>query len=220
MIKEDPNMTGSHSTQDASDKARELQSEALSALFDGEASDLELRRLLAAQEPELHAKWQRLSVAQAVLQGQGGELRKLGPDFSQSVMTALAAEPGSASKSVPWLAGITKLAVAASVAAACVFAFQLTLPNAPSPQELVDQTAVSGATLPELAGEASSQGPVAETQLLSSEAEPVDPIAQQRLQEYIAQMATRENQPMRTEHLQQSPLYRLVSETIELPLRR
>ena len=209
-------MAGSDSIQDASSEAARLQSEALSALFDGEASDLELRRLLASQEPELEEKWQRMGLAQAVLQGQGSELRKLDPGFSQGVMTALAAQPSPTVGSTPWLAGFTKLAVAA----ACVFALQLALPPAPGTQETADQILVSTAQPVERASDSRTVSPADEVQQLAAAAQPVDPIAQQRLQEYIAQMATRENQPMRTEHLQESPLYRLVSETVELPLRR
>jgi sigma-E factor negative regulatory protein RseA len=213
-------MAGSDSIQDASSEATRLQGEALSALFDGEASDLELRRLLATQEPELEEKWQRMGLAQALLQGQGSELRKLDPSFSQGVMAALSGEPSPTVGSKPWLAGFTKLAVAASVAAACVFVLQLALPPAPGMQETADQVLVSNAQPVERASDSRTVGPADGVQQLAAVAEPVDPIAQQRLQEYIAQMATRENQPMRTEHLQQSPLYRLVSETVELPLRR
>jgi hypothetical protein len=101
-----------------------------------------------------------------------------------------------------------------------VFALQLALPPAPGTQETADQILVSTAQPVERASDSRTVSPADEVQQLAAAAQPVDPIAQQRLQEYIAQMATRENQPMRTEHLQESPLYRLVSETVELPLRR
>ena len=214
------------------------QDEALSALFDGEGSELELRRLLAAQDPQQEAKWQRFAIAQAVLRGQGGEMRQLSPDFSQAVMSALpnlAGEAAVKSKAGTWTTGVAKLAIAASVAVACVFALQLALPSSTTPttagslmlsssvQDPGNDIAIKRLDEQERGG-LNSQEPfdavAATAGTANVAAQPVDALAQQRLQEYIANMAVLEDQPVRTEHLQESPLYRLVSETVELPLKR
>ena len=51
--------------------------ESLSAAIDGEAEELELRRVVNAvrSDPELGAKWQRLHLAQGLMRGRGGRLR-------------------------------------------------------------------------------------------------------------------------------------------------
>jgi hypothetical protein len=48
----------------------------------------------------------------------------------------------------------------------------------------------------------------------------VDAEAQQRLRDYISSMTFNVDEPVRIEHIQDSPLYRLVSETIENPPQR
>ena len=48
----------------------------------------------------------------------------------------------------------------------------------------------------------------------------VDADAQQRLRDYIASMSFSNDEPVRIEHIQDSPRYRLVSETIESPPQR
>ena len=56
--------------------------ESLSALMDGEASDLEMRRLLKSEGAELNARWQRYHIASAALKG---ELKADGSVFEDSI---------------------------------------------------------------------------------------------------------------------------------------
>lgn len=107
--------------------------EALSALVDGEASELEVRRVIRAAEsdPEILVRWQRLQVARAVMKGEHSDFRF---DVSASVRAAIDAEPplgsqGEAADAKParvkrWGEGAGKVAVAASVAIAFVVGVQ------------------------------------------------------------------------------------------------
>ena len=111
------------------------QSEALSALVDDEASEMELRRLLKASEDDLQLKqeWQRYQLI-------GAAIRKDLPaviytDLSASISAAIAADSGFDIRdeiTVPTNVGkiaalwstLGRVAVAASVAGAVVFGVQ------------------------------------------------------------------------------------------------
>ena len=94
------------------------QLEALSALMDGEADELELRRVLAAvaADDSLRARWQRQQWAREALQKR--RVRPQGLDVSARVQEALQARPG-ASRNPLW-----SMAVAASVTVAVVLGGQ------------------------------------------------------------------------------------------------
>ena len=200
----------------------------LSALLDGEASEFELRRVLSSASSEVAAKWARLNASQAVIHGEGSELYKLSDGFAARVAEQIANldelsedQPSDLEKpqqtglgavlAAPWTRGITKLAVAASVAVAFVVALQTSLPGNEAPALMV-----MGST-------ESSSGDVREGMLAEASAPArteVDADAQQRLRDYIASMSFSNDEPVRIEHIQDSPLYRLVSETIESPPQR
>lgn len=202
------------------DARERINDEALSALLDGEASEFELRRLLAANEPATSAKWARLNAAQAIVHGQGSTLHRLSPDFAARVMAQLSdadsetgREPAGAldaprdageqfglvSGSMGgvlgsgWAQGAAKLAIAASVAVAFVVALQ-------SPTAINEPPTAAVATSPSIQEVAAPQRGA------------VDEAAQQRLREFIASMRVDADEPMQFEQLQDSPLYRLVSD--------
>ena len=205
-----------------------LDDEALSALLDGEASEFELRRVLSSASSEVAAKWARLNASQAVIHGEGSELYKLSDGFAARVAEQIANldelsedQPSDLEKpqqtglgavlAAPWIRGITKLAVAASVAVAFVVALQTSLPGNEAPALMVMESTES------------SSGDVREGMLAEASAPArteVDADAQQRLRDYIASMSFSNDEPVRIEHIQDSPLYRLVSETIESPPQR
>lgn len=90
--------------------------ESLSAIMDGEAGELELRRVLQAteQEPALRDTWERYQVARAALHNEPWQGKV---DLSAGIAAALADEPtpkASFQPSAIWQ-NLGKLAVAASV---------------------------------------------------------------------------------------------------------
>ena len=106
--------------------SREVLGESLSAVMDGEAEELELRRVLAAagEDPEVRARWSRYQLARDVMHRQAVSLRL---DLAAAVSAAIAAEAvpaqsAAATAAAPqarrgW-AQLGRVAVAASVALA------------------------------------------------------------------------------------------------------
>ncbi len=93
--------------------------ESVSALMDGEASELEVRRLLREDSGEIDAMWSRLHAQRAALRNEPGYV---GLDVSAAVREAIAAEqPHRQMSKRDWRRPIAGLAVAASVAALVVF---------------------------------------------------------------------------------------------------
>lgn len=145
----------------------------LSALMDGEVSELELHRLLreARDNPELLDSWQRYHLARSALRGEPFQWG--GSELSERIAARIADEPtpGSAARSGGWLSRTAvpmgKLAVAASVAAAVFLGLQtLSSERTDTPSSDTWQTASNDAD----GGTGNSS---------------VDPEAQQRLNEYI-----------------------------------
>lgn len=114
-------------------------SESLSALMDGEASDIEIRRVLKCEDADLSRRWQRYHLASAAMRRDSdsgfGSMA-----LSASVSAAIAREPsfGSAAKAgskvspatakstmVHLWSSLGRVAVAASVAGAVVIGVQL-----------------------------------------------------------------------------------------------
>lgn len=99
--------------------SREVLGESLSAVMDGEADELELRRVLAAagEDPEVRARWARYQLARSVMHRQ---TVKPGLDLAAGVSAAIAADEAPAA--VPQVkrgwTQVGRLAVAASVALA------------------------------------------------------------------------------------------------------
>lgn len=180
--------------------------EAISALMDGEANDLDLRRLLksAAEHPETMATWERYHLAQSVLHEQG---RPVSSAVATGVAAALADEAAYSAgpqRFGAWQQQLTKLAVAAAVAVVAVLTLQPdTAGNLPTP-ELAQEAENNSRAAPALAVPATL---VAETLPVT-----VDPEAQQRLRDYIESMSFDGAEPVRMEHIQDSPLYRLVND--------
>ncbi|CAG8866749.1 Sigma factor AlgU negative regulatory protein [Pseudomonas fluorescens] len=95
--------------------SREALQESLSAVMDNEADELELRRVLNADDSETRATWSRYQVARAAMHK---ELLLPKLDIASAVSAALADEAVPAKvKSGPWRS-LGRLAVAASVTVA------------------------------------------------------------------------------------------------------
>ncbi len=119
------------------DKADISLKESLSALLDGEASELELRRVLKAGDQDTRSLWQRYQMISALVRNDchSPVEAKSATQFSESVLAAIDAEdrgelrPGRINEvntaavyqsgnqilASNWFAGMGKLAVAASV---------------------------------------------------------------------------------------------------------
>lgn len=144
----------------------------LSALLDGELSELELRRVLreARDNPRLLETWERYNLARAALRGE--PVRQADPSLSRRIADQVAAEPSPGQRrrfgGIPraWLVPAGRLAVAASVTMAVFLGMQSLFQG--------------GSGAPE--GQPGMQQ--ASTQQAATEGS-VDPEAQQRLNEYI-----------------------------------
>ena len=99
------------------------KAEALSALMDGEADEMELRRILkdVDADSELRASWQRYQLASAALRR---DLPDQLVDLSAAVHEAVAKESRPAQTTQRWLKPLGRFAVAASVTAIAVFGMQ------------------------------------------------------------------------------------------------
>lgn len=109
--------------------SRELLDESVSATMDGEADELELRRVLAAtaEDPELRERWARYQLVRDVMHQQAVVP---GLDLASAVSTAIAAEevaatpPVAARPASSWRR-FGRFAVAASVAFAVLAGVRL-----------------------------------------------------------------------------------------------
>ncbi len=96
--------------------------ESLSALVDGEASELEVRRLLKAEDEELKARWSRYQLAGAAMRRELGAMAPSG--FADRISAALENEAVPQVPQRHWWQRIGQVAVAASVAGAVLIGVQ------------------------------------------------------------------------------------------------
>ena len=184
----------------------ERSKESLSAMLDNEADDLEIRRILKSSEPDqdqhqdLLDPWERYNLVQSAIQDSA---LPVSSELSKRIAEKidLEAVPVAPAAKFNWQQGMAKLAVAASVALVFTFAIQTALDNGAdnsfAPAQVAEGIDSASATL---------------TLVADTETTEVDPLAQQRLRDYIESMTFDEEEPVRIEHIQDSPLYRLVNE--------
>lgn len=112
--------------------------EVLSALFDDEAQELELRRILRDMDsrPELREQWHRYQLGRSAMRGDDIHTTV---DISSAVRSAIHEEPGLvAADAGGWRRALGSFAVAASVTAVVVFGGQQLSQTASSdPAEIV-----------------------------------------------------------------------------------
>ena len=183
--------------------------ESLSAVMDGEADDLALRRLIqeSAADPVLAKKWERYHLARDVIHGRG---RPLSSGFSGRVAAAIDAETAPQAASVTGSRlpqPLVKFAVAATVAVVAVVTLQ--------PAQNGPELPAAGVSATDASQRADAEMP-AQVYVAGSESAlspaSVDPEAQQRLRDYIESMSFDSDEAVRSEHIQSSPLYRLVNQ--------
>lgn len=190
----------------------QIDKETLSALLDNEADELELRRILKAseQDPSLLQTWERYNLAQSLMHESAVPVS---PELSQRIAQQIELEQlpattkSTASGWQNWQQQLGKVAVAASVALVFVVVMQTGLESTDNTNLVQNSQTANQSTdaLPQATPDAILV--VAETRSTA-----VDPVAEQRLREYIQTMAIDEEEPVLIEHLQDSPLYRLVNE--------
>ncbi|GAA5316186.1 MAG: anti sigma-E factor RseA C-terminal domain-containing protein [Candidatus Pelagadaptatus aseana] len=159
-------------------KGQEQLNESISALVDGQASEMELRRIMKAAETdqEVRATWARYQAVSQTLQGDTPPTLNI--DLSNSIRDAIDAEPDHKQG---WLHNLSKMAIAASVAGAVVFTAQFTnqqLEETPEVASSTQTSAVSPATLSLPAG---FQAPSVAARTVSSEAQ-INPAPVERQQ--------------------------------------
>lgn len=182
------------------DNRRDREGELLSALMDGEASEHEVRQALraVAADDALAARWQRFHVAQAALRGDAGGFAHV--DLRAAIAARLddeSAAPAAApaGRAVParlrsWLAPLASVAVAATVAAVTVFAWQASRPGS-----AFDAPAVAAAPAPAAGTQTVALGPMVVVRADGEELVLPEPPAgsptagQDRLNAYLARHA-------------------------------
>ena len=190
-------------------------SETISALLDNEADDLELRRFLKSceQDPILLETWERYCLVQAALHETA---QPVSANLSQRIAAQIELEgPLSAVPVAPaqssWKEGITKMAIAASVAAVFLVAMQNNLDNGPGTSAIstiADQPPESTESLATRSSEVTTL--IAETSVDAPVVVDVGIVRQ-----YIESLTLDDEEPVRIEHIQDSALYRLVNELQE-----
>jgi negative regulator of sigma E activity len=184
----------------------QIDRESISALLDNEADDLELRRFLKAseQDPSLVQAWERYNLAQSVLHGSG---KAVNSSLSQRIAAQIANEAPLAMRT-SWQQSLTKMAVAASVAAVFLVTVQVSLDSnrASSLPEVADQSAAPSTD--------ASEALAAAVPIMLAEANGEERIAVVGgvVRQYIESLTLDDEEPVRVEHIQDSPLYRLVNE--------
>ena len=168
--------------------SREALHESLSAVMDNEADELELRRVLAGDNPELRATWSRYQLARAVHK----ELIEPRLDIAAAVSAALADEAAPVRSSATGWRSLGRLAVAASVTVAVLAGVRLYNQNEVAGPQLAQQAPQPTISVPQ-----ANQGPTvlagyseqAELPAQTAESAPVERWHEERLPSYVRQHA-------------------------------
>lgn len=171
--------------------SREALHESLSAVMDNEADELELRRVLAGDNPELRATWSRYQLARAAMHKELIEPRL---DIAAAVSAALADEAAPAQPQRSGWKGLGRLAVAASVTVAVLAGVRLYNQSDVAGPQLAQQAAQPSISVPQanqgptvLAGYSEGQAEVpAQT---AADNTPIERWHEERLPAYVRQHA-------------------------------
>lgn len=159
--------------------------ESLSALMDGEASELELRRILSADEKAIRTEWADLHRSQELLKNESNPF--IGWDISSRVMAEIADDELVNSSGTGWKQAVSGLAIAASVAAVVVIGAMGGNMFGGSPQMVAENSGVSGRVYPAQAS-AAVGGVAVSAQAQASPAGPLlnnDAEARKRFEAYL-----------------------------------
>lgn len=180
---------------------KEFDKESLSALLDDEVGELAVRQLLKLydQNIEIAESWERYNLVRSLLHGEAVPVKS-------SLMTRVREQLDKEEQlSVPiftnWQQSIFKLGIAASVALVCVLLAQVTLGPASPEIRVADQGRF------ESFSSENTRVPFTGSFEFAADAK-----AQELLKEYISRIEIDKDEPPRSEHIQDSPLFRLVNE--------
>ena len=181
--------------------------ETISALLDNEADNLELRRFLKSceQDPTLLETWERYSLVQSALHESA---KPVNARLSQRIAEQIEFQASLSATLAPvqssWKDGFTKMAIAASVAAVFLVAVQLNL-----------DSGLGTSSIPTLADQSAenSESPVTLSLAATTPGVEVPVLVDGGIvRQYIESLTLDDEEPVRIEHIQDSPLYRLVNE--------
>ena len=179
----------------------EFDQESLSALLDNEGDELALPRLLKTYEknPEIAEKWRRFSLVQSIIHE---EISPVKQGFLEGVRESIDKGEKISRRTKPVFGdSLIKTTIAASVAAVCVLSGKIMFENPGDFFEIAEQFPQTYEE-PEVISSSDREEDIAESNLK----------AQELLKEYISRIQIDEEEPPLIEHLQDSPLYRLVNE--------
>ena len=179
----------------------EFDAESLSALLDNETDDLSIPRVLESYEenPDIVEKWRRYNLVQAAIHG---DVVQVSPNLRKGVHESVKEKNNSDRFEISVFRDqVLKIAIAASVATIFVLSGRFMLEDAGIGTQIADQRLISTANLESISPLDKSED--------RSEAELK---AQELLKEYISRIQIDEEAPPLTEHLNNSPLYRLVNQ--------
>lgn len=120
---------------------KERLEQSLSALMDGEATEMETHRILkaVAEDPQLRERWKRYHMASASIKG---DPATTSIDYSADISAAIDQEPAHRTSAVAVFAGSAgRFAIAASVALVAVFGVQQL--NSPAGTSLINDGEIS-----------------------------------------------------------------------------
>lgn len=209
----------SFSDSNASSDINDSNTESLSALMDGQGDELELRRLLKVLDADpatadaLLGSWQRYHLAQDLIHDRG---TPVSGNLARKIAAQLADEPALQTGSGnSWRQTAAKFAIAASVAAVFVVGMQSSLQQSPGSGPAPSLAAGEIQPILDTGTDPERQAQPESTLLAGGEALAVDPQAAERLRNYLEGIAIDVSEPAVTQHIQDSPLYRLVNQVQE-----
>jgi len=186
-------------------------SETISALLDNEADNLELRRFLKSceQDPTLLETWERYNLAQSALHE---SVKPVNASLSQRIAKQIELQAPSSATLAPvqysWKDGFTKMAIAASVAAIFLVVVQLNLDRGAGTSAI---PAIADQSAENIGSPATLSRPA--TALLAEAGVGIPVVVDGGIvRQYIESLTIDGEAPVRIEHIQDSPLYRLVNE--------
>ena len=179
----------------------EFNAESLSALLDNEADDLSLPRVLESYEgsSDIAQKWRRYNLVQAAIHN---EVVQVSPNLRKGIHESVKDKnnPDRLEISV-FRDQLLKIAIAASVATIFVLSGRFIFEDTDIGTQIADQRLITTDNS-ELISPFDKSEDRSEAELK----------AQELLKEYISRIQIDEEAPPLTEHLHNSPLYRLVNQ--------
>ena len=180
----------------------DFDAESLSALLDDETDDLSIPRVLESYEenPDIAEKWRRYNLVQAAIHD---DVVQVSPNLRKGILEIVIEKnsPDRFEVSV-FRDQLLKIAIAASVATICVLSGRFIFEDAGIGTQIADQRLITTDNSELLISPFDKSEDRSEAELK----------AQELLKEYISRIQIDEEAPPLTEHLHNSPLFRLVNQ--------